>query len=93
MIRTSSSRRLFAGATKAWERDIVTDWSSVKVTCPYYMGEREKSIACEGITSGTKLNVLFASKERKKSFKRDNCESFRRTCPIHQMLEEKYERI
>ncbi len=70
----------------------MTDWSSVKVTCPYYMGERDNYIICEGLINGTKMNVIFNTRDKKKSFKRENCEVFDRTCPIHSALEAKYER-
>ena len=68
----------------------MTDWGSARAVCPYYLGEQKNHISCEGLVKGTKLNVVFQSGDKKKSFKRDNCETFRGSCPIRELLEVKY---
>lgn len=47
--------------------------SAANCICPFYMGETEKSISCEGMIGGTRARNVFASADLKMRHMETRC--------------------
>ena len=63
------------------------------MVCPFWRGEGEKHLACEGMEAGMKTIVCFASKGRKASYAARRCKDLQgyKACRYAQVLMKKYE--
>lgn len=46
------------------------------VICPYFSGQSEKRIRCEGVIQKTKITTEFENKEKKIEYMKKRCRSF-----------------
>ena len=63
------------------------------VVCPFYKGEEDNSIACEGMGPGMKTVMCFATKERKAVFAARKCKDMKgyKSCVYACAMMKKYE--
>jgi len=63
------------------------------IACPFWRGEEENSISCEGLEPGMKTVCCFASKERKAGYAMRRCKNIHgyKLCRVAQALIRKYE--
>ena len=47
--------------------------SAANCICPFYLGETDKSIACEGMIDGTRARNVFESSAAKASYMQTRC--------------------
>lgn len=64
---------------------------AANTSCPYYERESEYSITCEGIVEHSFTVLKFASDTHKALWQKENCYHIACSCPIREMLDEKYE--
>lgn len=65
---------------------------SDKALCPYYHGERDRRIRCEGVEGGS-IRLAFEATEERKDYGWRYCKSWDyEKCVLCQALEKKYER-
>lgn len=63
-----------------------------KVLCPYYQGEDEDSVRCEGVCGARVMIMQFGGKAAKWAHTRGVCETNGwKRCPIARVVGEKYE--
>ena len=71
----------------------MTEYEAPAAACPFYGGESEKYVRCDGYADGVKLKLEFPDRDSAEQFKWEFC----RACPgytkcrIYAMLEEIYE--
>lgn len=70
------------------------DHSGVKVVCPYYVKESDRSITCEGIIRCTETMIKFSSPRRKLAYQDVNCNDFSYSdnCPVARAIAGSFER-
>lgn len=69
----------------------MAEYGSQDVKCPYYRGDIEKSIKCEGAINKI-CTQPFKSHQKKETYKEKYCCSFNyKNCPYCKMLDRKYE--
>lgn len=51
-------------------------YSKSKIKCPYYVGERDQCIVCEGIIPDTSQQSKFEDPETKSQYKIKYCNGF-----------------
>lgn len=56
--------------------------------CPYYKGETQSAIYCEGYAKGHTIHQAFDTTTRAKLYKEDYCKRHYEECPVEMMLEE-----
>jgi hypothetical protein len=63
------------------------------VKCPYYHNNDANRIVCEGLCEGNTINLVYESQADRKQYMKDVCNSILacRDCPIHILLDQKYE--
>lgn len=62
-----------------------------RTKCPFYIGEREKSIVCEGIVSNEVINK-FATPKEKMNYKKYHCYCENGAgCPVYDQKYQEYE--
>ena len=63
------------------------------VKCPYYHNNDANRIVCEGLSDGNTINLVYVSQADRKKYMKDVCNSILgcRDCPIHMLLDQKYE--
>lgn len=56
--------------------------SAANCICPFYLGETEKSISCEGMIDGTRARNVFSSADIKARYMTTRCytHAYRRRC-------------
>lgn len=67
-------------------------YESSEAKCPFYRGEEERRIYCEGAEEGVYTQVTFEKYSKAKEFKRDYCRAKFTSCPYCRMLFSKYEK-
>lgn len=60
------------------------------VQCPYYKEDGHQKIRCEGIESGTALNLTFSTHAQHREYKRRFCRKGWAACMIAKMLNRKW---
>lgn len=70
-----------------------TPYEAKFVKCPYYRNHDANRIVCEGLAQGNTINLVFESQTEKKAYMKDVCYDILgcRDCPVHMMLDQKYE--
>ena len=68
-------------------------WSAKFVKCPYYHRHDSNKICCEGLSNGNTINLVYEDSKERKRYMTEYCESIKwcRLCPIHRLLDDKYE--
>lgn len=68
-------------------------WSAKFVKCPYYRDHESNKIRCEGLSNGNTIHLVYEDSKERKQYMKEHCESIKwcRTCPIHRLLDDKYE--
>lgn len=62
-----------------------------RTKCPFYIGEREKAIVCEGIMSEQCVNV-FETPQKKMNYKKFHCYCENGAgCPLYDQVYSNYE--
>ena len=65
----------------------------VTIKCPYFLGETESGINCEGCMEKTKKTYsLFESESAKKNYIAIHCTEYPNNCPVSKVNDTKYER-
>ena len=68
----------------------MANYGSQDFKCPYYKGDDEKKINCEG-TFTNFCTQIFKSEKKKKLYKEEYCCSFDyKKCPYCKMLDQNY---
>lgn len=70
-----------------------TPHAAKNVKCPFYHNHDANRIVCEGLYKGNTINLVFESQTDRRKHMYDVCNSIFgcRDCPIHMMLDQKYE--
>ena len=64
---------------------------SDKAICPFYRGELDRRIRCEGVERGS-IRIVFESVEERKGYGNRHCKSWHHeSCVMCQALMKKYE--
>lgn len=63
----------------------------VLVKCPYYKGEEQQKLFCEGVQEGSKLHLTFNSVQKIKDYKNRFCKGCYNQCLIAMMLNRKWD--
>ena len=66
-------------------------WESKYIECPFFKSMKEKSVCCEGIEKGSRLELSFRSAEQKRNYIATHCSSRYRYCLIARMNDLKYD--
>lgn len=66
-------------------------WSDVLVKCPYYKGEVNQLLFCEGVQDGSAIHLAFDTKTNLKEYKNRFCKRCYNQCLIAEMLNRKYD--
>ena len=68
-------------------------WEDKYVKCPFYCRTDTLRIVCEGLEEKSKINLTFELPEDKSRYMHSFCYGVLecRDCPIHSMLNSKYE--
>lgn len=63
------------------------------VKCPYFKKCDAIRIVCEGLIEGNTIHLVYESKTARKQHMKEACNDILgcRDCPIHMMLDQKYE--
>ena len=63
------------------------------VKCPYFKKHDAIRIVCEGLKDGNTIHLVYETPAERKSYMEGSCNSIFgcRDCPIHMMLDQKYE--
>ena len=67
----------------------MSDYGSANAKCPFYKGDAEKSIKCEGSVANLCLHQ-FRSRSKKAEMFADKCCAEYEECPYFALLFEKY---
>ena len=65
-------------------------WAGKMVICPFYKGEYRQEIFCEGLVKDSNIHQGFANPGLRTEHKQKYCETEYQSCPIAQMLENKW---
>ena len=68
----------------------MSNYGSQDVKCPFYKGEDEKTIKCEGVVSPICVHV-FKGTKKKALIKKTFCNADYEKCEHSKKLEQKYE--
>jgi hypothetical protein len=70
-----------------------TPYGAKFVKCPFYRNHDANRIVCEGLAKGNTINLVYESQAEKSAYMKEVCDSLLgcRDCPIHIMLDQKYE--
>ena len=70
-----------------------TPYGAKFVKCPFYRNHDSNRIVCEGLFDGNTLNLVFESSSEKSKYMKIVCDDVLgcRDCPVHIMLDLKYE--
>lgn len=66
-------------------------WATVHVQCPFFKGDTQQAIACEGLEDREKLRRLMPSEEKKRSIMLRFCCDRYRECEIYRLVAAKYD--
>ena len=66
---------------------------SIAVVCPFYQGEEKQKLHCEGVESGCKIHLAFATPQQRNAYRKRNCVKDHKGCSIAQMLYRKWEEM
>ena len=68
-------------------------WEDKFVKCPFYRKTDSNRIVCEGLCEGNTINLVYESQADKREYMKERCNSIEgcRLCPIHKVLDTKYE--
>lgn len=68
-------------------------WDTKLVECPFFRKHDSNRIVCEGLSKVNTLHLVFGSSTDKKLYMKDRCNDMYRCrqCPIHSLLQRKYE--
>ena len=72
-----------------------TPYGSKFVKCPFYHRHDANRIVCEGLVERNTINLVFESPTDKAKYLKEVCSDLlaSRDCPIHMMLQQKYEEV
>ena len=70
-----------------------TPHAAKNVKCPFYHNHDTNRIVCEGLSDGNTINLVFESHVDRRQYMYRVCNDILecRDCPIHMMLDQKYE--
>ena len=63
----------------------------VLVKCPYYKGEEQQMLFCEGVQEGSAIHLAFDTKPNLKDYKNNFCKRCYNKCLLAGMLNRKYD--
>ena len=68
-------------------------WRAKFVKCPYYHRHENNKICCEGLSGGNTIHLVYEDEKERRKYMEEYCESIKwcRLCPIHRLLDDKYE--
>lgn len=66
------------------------NWRAIHTLCPFYHGETERAVQCEGIPKKTVCTLCFPSLEQKLEYKKKYCEASYKKCPYAELLYKKW---
>ena len=69
---------------------MATDWKSVRILCPFYVGEDKNGIRCEGVFCESTCTTRFATIARKTNHQKEYCEKKYDGCGIYQAIMTRY---
>lgn len=68
----------------------MANYGTQDVKCPFYKGEDEKTIKCEGVISDS-CTQPFKNGKKKEAHKEIYCDCYNfKNCPYHKILSKKY---
>lgn len=65
-------------------------WKAADVVCPFFIGDDNKSLTCEGFADKVKLRTDFATAAKKDGHMGTYCAGRYEKCMIYQLAAEKY---
>lgn len=69
---------------------MATRWESVNVQCPFYLGNDDRTIRCEGLTEGETVTRRFSGAVKRKACMAKCCCGKYRECPVYKLVYMKY---
>ena len=72
-----------------------TPYAAKFVKCPFYRNHDANRIVCEGLKDGNTINLVYESHTDRVEYLQAVCCDIlsSRDCPIHMMLQQKYEEV
>lgn len=64
--------------------------SQVNIQCPYFLGETEKSIICEGACIGCRNKSMFESEDKKDTYIVRHCFKYPNECWLSKTNDARY---
>ena len=77
-------------AQKKKRRSRITS-ESMCVRCPYFKGQTAKSVFCEGVESGSRIELSFRTEKQRHLYASKYCTENYRLCMIARMNDLKYD--
>ena len=70
---------------------MATTYKDVDIKCPFFRGQTNNGISCEGLVDHSIVKLCFNSPKDKDAQTKIFCEKHYKNCEIYTILEKKYE--
>lgn len=68
------------------ERCMADGWGAGRVKCPFWKGETDRAIFCQGLIEGEKMKRLFPTERAKQTQKVTYCCKHYQECKVFQIV-------
>jgi len=76
---------------KKSKRTTKDSFESMSIKCPFFKAHGERSVCCEGVERGSKLELSFRNATQKQKYVSKFCSEHHRLCLIARMNDLKYD--
>lgn len=59
--------------------------------CPFFLSDSKQAITCEGLSAGSKTMLIFKNVQQRQEWQEKNCFLYHCTCPLKNLINEKYD--
>ena len=70
---------------------ISSGWTVAHLKCPFFLGETEKTVVCEGWLPHQKTEMRMSGKHEKREFMEQWCCENYQECEVYKLVMKKYE--
>ena len=74
------------------QEEEMENWRGIYTLCPFYHGETERAVQCEGVPRNSSQTICFPSLEQKLSYKKAYCEAEYKKCEYAELLYKKWDK-